>query len=377
MNSQNRIVWALPFLMLIAGNFNTSVFAKPFLEGDWEDEDQCEPTCLGSDETEAVNRKWDDMSTTPPEIGDEICAECNDDFKCYLYMANGWEFLYGAGYGQDDFMLGKCILGDTHSLPCETIRISRNGTLTCGGAYEVSASAQVPCVLVKRWPYPRGMVNLENSFELVGPYVSPRGVGQSAGWCSPNIRDYTLEVEWRMVGDPPPVWSFDEREWAEEPEFAYGYAVTHTYQTSSAEKPDNGPSLEGKLELPAYQVELGTPWQPYVRRSWQERVRERKEPDCSGCGTGGACEALCGVCGAEGTDREAEACYDESWEAKTTGWQGVDLRSYGYREAFYRSWYAVDISEPPEGIPMVPPAARLCAGIPVPVIEVQVYLNAP
>jgi len=377
MKKQNKIMRALLCSVLIAGLLPLTVKAEPLYEGEWGDEDQCQPTCLGSEETEAVNHRWEEVSSVAPETGDEVCVECNDDFRCYIYMENGWDFLYGAGFGEDDFLMGTFDLGDTHSLPCETLTISRHGTLTCGGAYAVSASAQVPCVQVKRWPYPRGMVNLENTFEIAGPYVSQRGVGQSAGWCSPGIRNYTLEVEWRMRSDVLPVWSFDEREWAEEPDYQRGFAVTHTYQTSSWAKPGNGPSLEGTLDLPAYQVELGTAWQPYVRRSWEERVRERVELNCRGCGSGVECEELCAVCGPDGTDREDTSCYEEHWEARTTGWQAVDLLEYGYRNPYYTSWSAGDVSQPPSGIPPVPMRARLCLGIPVPVIEVQVYLNAP
>ncbi|MBN1267628.1 MAG: hypothetical protein JXA25_19205 [Anaerolineales bacterium] len=379
MQREERIISCHLYITIVLLGLVCSSFSNiKKSQGDkWGETDECQPTCLGNQEEEVVNREWEETSANPPEAGDTFCIECNDDFRCYLFEFGRWRRTYWARRGRDDFVNGVCVDDLPTTYPCETLSISRYGTLTCGGAYAVSASAQVPCVQVKRWPYPRGLVNLENTFEVARPYVSQRGVGQSAGWCSPGIRNYTLEVEWRMVGDVQPVWSFDEREWAEEPEYQRGFVVTHTYQTSSWAKPENGPSLEGKLELPAYQVELGTAWQPYLRRSWEERVRERKELDCSGCGSSGECEELCSKCGSDGTDREADACYEERWEARTTGWQAVDLRAYGYTESYYRSWLAGDISEPPEDIPSVPVEDRVCGSVPVPVIEVQVYLNAP
>jgi hypothetical protein len=260
-------------------------------------------------------------------------------------------------------------------MPCRTITIYPDGTITCGGDYSVSASATVPCIGVQRNFYPRGLVANPVDFQLAGPFEST-GSASSRQWCTANIRNYTLQVRWAIQSDPPPIWDFQERDWNEEPGQAVGFAVSHIYDTSSWGLPENGPSLNGLLELPAYQVRVATHWSPYVRRTWEER---RVEPIAFECGDDPACQTQQEACEElePGADEPDEDCFDVQWEPVDTGWQVVDLTAYGYPTRYYQSQAVIDVSMPPADIPPVPVSLRQCGVVPVPVIEVQSLLNAP
>jgi hypothetical protein len=268
-------------------------------------------------------------------------------------------------------------------LPCETITITPDGKVFCSGAYGVTASAQVPCVNVLRDPYPRGMVSMPMNFWAQGPW-SAVGTAVSQEWCSPSIRNFTLQVAWQARPDIPPVWEFDDRDWSDEPATAGGTAVTHTFQTSSWGLAENGPSLEGYLELPSYQVTLYTAWQPVVQRWWEEK-RDVFEYACSGDPTDYSRYSFDeeDQCCLAWLDRRAglnvsipDMCYVETWVRVTGGMVPVDLRLYGYPYDYWMSPMAGDVSVPPVGVPMVPYDERLC-NIPVPVIEVQALLLSP
>jgi hypothetical protein len=152
-------------------------------------------------------------------------------------------------------------------------------------------------------------------------------------------------------------------------------AVTYTYQTSSWGLPENGPSLEGRLELPAYQVQVGTAWQPLVRRTWEElEMRSRRAFACEPGDT--QCLELYAICENPATDPENDQCYDSLWVFHDTGWIPLDLTQFGYSTPYYVSSAASDVTMPPPGVALVPVSQRLC-NVPVPIIESQALLNSP
>jgi hypothetical protein len=258
--------------------------------------------------------------------------------------------------------------------PCTTISISVGGQISCGGNFSVSASARVPCMTVLRDPYPRGIVSAPNVFWLNGPW-SAIGSGSSRDWCTPTIRNYTIQVGWQFFPAVPPTWFFDDRTWSDEPASASGMTATHTYQTSSWGLPENGPSLEGGLELPAYQVRVGTAWQALVRRTWEELERGARRTFA--CGAGDTqCWDLYALCESPATDPDNDQCYDWFWVFHDTGWIPLDLTQFGYPQPYYVSSAAGDVTMPPPGIAVVPFSQRLC-NMPVPIIEAQSLLNSP
>jgi len=322
------------------------------------------------------------LNSAPGDRQLSVCTiHCIDDSVTMKFVGeDAWVELRGMTRirGQEDFIWRngqpECNYEMDAEQPCEVIELRQDGTLVCGGSYRVAASARVPCVQVQRWPYPRGLVSYENEFEILGPFEAVGSIS-SREWCG-DVRNYKLQVGWFMRKDVAPVWFFDEREWAEEPDQDIGMRVTHIYQTSSWGLPENGPSLEGELILPAYQVKVGTPWQPAVRRSWQTYVRgERLAFECEQVDED--CWRLYRQCEDPGTDREDKDCYAWEWETHDTGWQFIDLRTHGSRFPYYLSFQALDVTQPPADIPAVPLDQRTCGPIAVPVIEVQVILHGP
>jgi hypothetical protein len=258
--------------------------------------------------------------------------------------------------------------------PCTTITISPGGQINCGGSFSVSASASVPCMTVLRDPYPRGIVSSPNVFWLSGPW-SAIGSASSREWCTPTIRNYTLQVGWQFYPAVEPTWFFDDRAWSDEPASSSGMTATHTYQTSSWGLSENGPSLEGRLELPAYQVQPRMAWQALVRRTWEELERgARKTFACKASDT--QCLDQYVMCGNPATDPENDLCYEWFWVFHDTGWIPLDLTQFGYPQRYYVSSAAGDVTMPPPGVAAVPISQRLC-NVPVPIIESQSLLNSP
>lgn len=308
--------------------------------------------------------------------GHHYCRIENGDTSCFLWDGSAFAASIPSYERCANFSESWChVFENVDEHPCTDLSLSRKGELVCLGPESVSVSAQVPCMIVERWPYPRGLVNLENSFSVLGPWKSETGRAFSEVWVPGKLRNYLLEIEWRFNEDSYPVWFFDEREWAEEPSHERGFSVSHTYQTSSWAKPENGPSLNGKLELPAYQVRVYVQWVPWVHRSYEYTVEKRINFSCQP--TDGTCLEKQDFCEMEGYAARDQGCYRTVWKKYDSGWVPINLRDFGYTNAYYTSSAAIDISQPPEDIPSVPETARWCDSIPVPVIEVQVYLNAP
>lgn len=323
------------------------------------------------------------VSQVPEGVNGATCTYyCHDDRLSFIYLEDEGLWVVDEGNsiinGENEFRAVNgvpiCNWVMAEEPPCTTISISPGGQITCGGDFSVSASSRVPCMTVLRDPYPRGIVSAPNVFWLNGPW-SAIGSGSSRAWCTPTIRNYTLQVGWQFFPAVPPTWFFDDRAWSDEPVYASGMTVVHTYQTSSWGLPQNGPSLEGRLELPAYQVRVGTAWQALVRRTWEELERGARK--VFSCGPGDtACWTVYALCVQPGTDPENDQCYDWSWVFHDTGWLPLDLTRFGYPQPYYVSWAAGDVSMPPPEIAVVLLGQRPC-NVPVPVIEAQALLNSP
>ena len=106
------------------------------------------------------------------------------------------------------------------------------------------------------------MVGVENRLWLEMPQIQEE--------CSPSIDDdgrkgYVRCTRWELDGDVP--WDWDDG--STETRSAYD-EVFHTYYTSSWGKPANGPGLDGRNDLPAYQVTVTSRWRFLFRDSWWE-----------------------------------------------------------------------------------------------------------
>ena len=164
-----------------------------------------------------------------------------------------------------------------------------------------------PDLIVHREPYPRGMVTVENRLWAEPPAntttcLSPQNVGERY--------HYVVCLKWERLPDPP-IWDFDDGT------VESGNPVFHTYNASSYGRPANGPGLEGRHDLPAYQVKVYTRWQALWRETWWE--------------------------------------WDGTWQYHDTGWRVLDLRELGWP-----TWYCESNTLEP-----------------LPVIEVQGILGSP
>jgi len=329
--------------------------------------------------------------------------------------------------------------------------------------YYIWVSARVPPHRVQVDPFPRWLVAmgapLPDPFESGEPgklilmdypaftppeLCAPNGPGFSAGCWSDSvnlpdpvreepdpgdIKNYRLGLRWRRVrsdqpdpndlGAVPPVcWDFDEREWNVGKDYGYGRTagescgstiVAHIYETSSWDKPHNGPrflpkeevcpgdpngcceqvpSGDGEWDMPAYQVKVYTTWAAEWAVQWDawEVVgtewspedscfsRPEGEPlgiphrDCPYADNRGCnpADSWCGQIGAP--------VYD--WVHHSEGWYPIDLREYGSATWYYTSWAVITTGEGPwceyeYADPNPSDTVR------VPVIEVQSVLRDP
>jgi len=190
---------------------------------------------------------------------------------------------------------------------------------------ELFQRVQCPHPTVKREPYPRGMVTVENKLWLES--ADPvEAASDPEDW--EDYHDYTVHLRWEMVNENP-MWDFDDGT------MGIGNPVFHTYNTTSYGKPANGPGLGGRHDLPSYQVRVTTWW----RALWKETWWEPKEVDRWECRPCGDPEANC-------IRPECPACWEDDahtqpannarcWteivhEDHDTGWREYDLRQLGY-----------------------------------------------
>ena len=245
----------------------------------------------------------------------------------------------------------------------------KEGIIICAGDYELSASASVPCPKVERQPYPRAIVNAPVVFQVSASGSSSQD--SSRYWCEVNIRNYTIEVGWDLI-QITPTWYFDERPWSTEPNAAQGFSVYHTYNTSSEGLTPLGPSLQGNLELPAYQVSVTSYWQPYVIAKWEQWKNFKFD-----CGENDpACKQDKEYCSGLSRLAKIDNPVCGYWRARSTGKLALNLMDFGYSEPYHIKTGAVDITKPPAGIPEIGPDERICKVF-VPVIESQGLISSP
>ncbi len=227
------------------------------------------------------------------------------------------------------------------------------------------AEAHIPPVPITYRPYPRGIVTDKMEFTAPGLIVqewactspqvdnwNPRTWGYDE-----DYRNLYFCIRWRQVAwpnpspDPAPAWIryvWDERAWGQPQEDASRQQVTeHSYVTSSAQKPENGPG-----NLPAYQVQAHSYWIIDWRMTWEHAFhwtdcrRTRDNND---------------IC-------EGQKGYDVVQHVE---WRGesddgtADLRNYGAPH-FYADSTLIQI-----------PDGRVMNVLPVPVIEVQGVIGNP
>jgi len=209
---------------------------------------------------------------------------------------------------------------------------------------ELYVANQCPDPIIKREPYPRGMVTVENKF-WIEDAPSPETSSDPVDWG--DYHDYRVHLKWEMLPDEP-IWDFDDGT------VGTGNPVFHTYNTASYGKPANGPGLNGRWDLPAYQVKVYTRWQALWKETWWE-PQEVDRWECRPCGDP---EANC-------IRPECPACWEDDahtqpannarcWteivhDNHDTGWRVVDLRELGNP-----TWYFERVTTEP-----------------VPIIEVQ------
>ncbi|MCB2160631.1 hypothetical protein KQH40_00935 [bacterium] len=261
-----------------------------------------------------------------------------------------------------------------------------SGVFVCTGDYDVSAAASVPCPAVERWPYPRGLVNAPIEFVIQASGAS--SADGSREWCEQDIMNYTISVGWEQVPIPP-LWNWDERPWSAQPTASYGFQVYHTYETSSFGKPENGPDTMGNMDHPAYQVEVVTYWQPWLKVEWDQWAytkwdckkevvdqvwnSETNQYEDVLDWVGTECTQRL-VCSNAGIAPYPTASNCGEWDHRSTGTIRINLLEFGFSEPYYRFFGAVDTTTPPSPLPYNEP--RQCR-IPVPVVESQSLLTVP
>jgi len=176
-----------------------------------------------------------------------------------------------------------------------------------------------------------------------------------------DYRNLVFCIRWRQVRnpdpppDPAPAWIryvWDERAWGRAEDYSYEPETPHVYVTSSWGKPENGMSLDGSPNLPAYQVQVHSFWVLDWKETWEHRVRWT---DCKWTGDpDDSCE------GQKKYATQQHERWDPGNDDGTT-----DLRRYGAAH-FY-----VDSTK------VRTPDGRVMNVLPVPVIEVQGVIGNP
>jgi hypothetical protein len=216
---------------------------------------------------------------------------------------------------------------------CGTVEIivNEDGSVSvrCKGHFQtVETRLSNMCAAVVREPYPRGLVGVPN--HLVVQEGSWSASSEEIDWCTPDVQDYQLQM--RVVPDYSrrPVWQWNDRAFSQEPPFAFGWDVFHTFQTSSFALPIKGPSLTGEW-LPSYIPTVSTYWRVEVSRTW----------------------------------------LDFFGRPQGTGWQPMDLTTLGYpdEDLVLSVW---DATIPPPGAPYMKYPECI---VPVPVTEAQGVLT--
>jgi hypothetical protein len=181
-----------------------------------------------------------------------------------------------------------------------------NGVLTCDWQSSLTFQAEMPCPNVVRNPFPRAIVGRPVNFAIGGyaatdPEKSNCVCPKVPGEYEPSAEDphsgcnetgktiFAVRggINW-MSSDPywdQATWTMDERDWnvgktsdngMDIANTRSGGRIAHTYETSSIDKPANGPGAGAQRE-PAYQVTVSTRW---TAVAWFES--QRREEKCFG-----------------------------------------------------------------------------------------------
>jgi hypothetical protein len=272
----------------------------------------------------------------------------------------------------------------------------------------ISAGVALDPHLVRREPYPRGMVAIRNFLAALEPVYEEK-VGAWSNYAFPapracdannigNTRNLRIRVRWKRLLDFGSVgfsdfkWRVEDRDWRVPGGVAefYGGAIEYTYETSSYGLPLLGPGLSGQYELPAYRIEIESHWLAQWQYEYDECVCYRWEERWSGwqCREGTdlpdnwrICKGEPGHTGLDGPPDcdadgdgiiddyhyktyEGNVCADWGWEHRVVPgagqWGTWDLREYGYPN-YYLEWKRVRV----EG------ETEVRDYIAVPIIEVQ------
>ncbi len=246
----------------------------------------------------------------------------------------------------------------------------------CAGGFKLSVSAAIPAYRVWYTPYPRGLVYQQMQFNgdanpIVGNYVwsEPLDNWDPVNWkYDPDFRNFRIGIRWRQVTpttpipDAPPCWIkwlWDERPWGEPRETCSRLApgATHTYETSSAGKPENGPN-----DLPSYQVQAVTYWVLDWKWQWEqyECVEQTENKFCvPNLSDGDYNLEQCTLPdGGQGHIQTQVICKKKDWVPHEQGGM-CDLSKYGQPHTYVESYnIAANLTQPGTGLS-------------VPVIEVQ------
>jgi len=366
----------------------------------------------------------------------ELCPELAD-FTIYVPPGRSWGTL--AWFSCRTFESCEPVDNDDDAdPPCEPTISDGRVKLVCPDkwSYYIYAEAGIPPHRVKRSPFPRGLVTLENEFDLLAePWISESGGPHFGGdgFYSDkinvpdpireepepgDIKEYELGVRWRRVGDfhpqfgyvPPHCFNFDERAWnvargdaaaaCALPDVDGHVRVSHAYETSSWDKPgdDNGPSwdnpangprvdLENQVvpevwDLVSYQVKVATYWVVEWRDRWYawDTTGEIEWDECGCWGTGEptnepyrrTCQAPPGICINPGEWYGQVGEEAYDWVLHDSGWYALDLRAYGYANWYDTSYSTISGGE----FAGQDWWSDVMDAVPVPVIEVQSTLVA-
>lgn len=171
----------------------------------------------------------------------------------------------------------------------------RSFTCTWNGLSVVSVGR--PCPQVQRTPFPRAIVGQPVRMEIVGSCNGPSASNTiefpiTSGANCPRVFGYRGTLSWQC-SDPgwnSATWSMDERPWNIGKRSDNGMPInatrggrqiTHIYETSSVDKPRNGPSA-GERRDPAYQVQLRTSWTLAGNFQYREQRTEQRCTDING-----------------------------------------------------------------------------------------------
>ena len=192
----------------------------------------------------------------------------------------------------------RCVI--THNLHCDEPACREQSAPVCydtGGKWVCAfdgvpiVELPKPCPAVQRSPFPRGMVGIPNSFAITSGCAGG-GASKKVGFedrqkCGKTVVAYSASVSAACAApDMGATWTMDERDWnvghtsdngLVVEGSRSGIAMQHIYETSSYDKPANGPGFPNMADRqPAYQVTLRTQWLLSANFSEDLKVKKTK-----------------------------------------------------------------------------------------------------